>query len=168
MPHDATFADVAVGVTSKLDAACCAHMSGTTLGLEPKDISFIYNGKKCDTDQTLQVSFDEAVEAHGYEFVAHPLAPTYPKIKMVLKAVFINGKLPKTPMERHFSDGAENDTKKCPMCLEDLSGFIADRSVVLKCGHAMHLACLGRWADTFDTNACPTCPMCRAETLLRA
>lgn len=163
MPHDATFADVIVGVTSKLDAACCAYMGGATLGLEPKDIAFIYNSKRCDTGQTLQVAFDEAVETHGYEFVAHPLAPTYPEIKMVLKAVFMNGKLPKTSMEKRASDGAENDIKQCPMCLEDLNDFIADRSVVLKCGHAMHLACLGRWADAFNSNALPTCPMCRAK-----
>ena len=170
MPCDATFGDVAVGVAPKLDVACCAYMGGATLGLEPKDISLIYNGKRRATDQTLQVAFDEAVEAHGYEFVAYPSAPTYPKIKMVLIATITNRKLPRTFMEQHFSDGAENDVKQCPMCLEDLNGCRNendnDKSVVLKCGHAMHLACLGRWADASSTSALPTCPMCRAETEL--
>ena len=167
VPHNATFSDVAAGVTFKLDVACCMYMGGATLGLEPKDISFIYNGKRRDIDQTLQVAFDEAVEEHGYEVVAHPLAPTHPQTKMVLKVLFTNGKLPRASMEKHPSDGSKNDSTQCPVCLEDLNGFTADRSVALKCGHIMHLACFGRWADVFDANTSPTCPVCRLETGLR-
>ena len=52
---------------------------------------------------------------------------------------------------------------ECPICMAH-----ADPAVALRCGHAFHAECIGRWvAAASRRGARATCPMCRAAVLGR-
>ena len=52
-----------------------------------------------------------------------------------------------------MSEGA-NDVPLCAICLQALH---SDRPETLKCGHAYHTACIGKWFDFKQAWQCPTC-----------
>jgi hypothetical protein len=51
---------------------------------------------------------------------------------------------------------------ECPICMAQ-----ADPAVALRCGHAFHAECIGRWVAAASRKSRATCPMCRAAVLGR-
>ena len=47
---------------------------------------------------------------------------------------------------------------ECPICMAQ-----ADPAVALRCGHAFHAECIGRWVAAASRKSRATCPMCRGR-----